>query len=274
MPNRFAAMVLALLVSPLVTIACMRPTMDERAVQWSSAIVEAKLLSAGPEIKLGEIQERRGALGTLGVATISYSYRLYTFSVTRALDGALKPGDKLPIIRLFSKADEPPLSSNNAPPQPNLDPCVQILDPKTVGKEFLVMARLLSEFKAVVPNGVTMPDIKGAMWVVHVEPKESLKPATLEELTTTISNVRDTERQIDPARVDRLLTQIQSAPSDDRAGPSIRALERLGPKILPTVQQAATKTSGPARTRLLQVVSDLMPPEPINMIEVVKVEPK
>jgi len=250
----------------------MRPAMDERAVQWSDAIVEAKLASVGPEIKLGEVQERRGALGALGTASITYYYRLYTFDVTRSLDGPVKGGEKLPVIRLFSKTEEPAVAGAAGPAAtPSTDPCSQLLVKENVGKEFVVLNRLLSNFKAVVPNGVTPPNVKNAMWIVHLAAKDSVNSTTMDQLTSTITGVRETEAHIDPARVERLIGQIEYAQNDERAGPSIRALEKLGTKVIPTAQQAAMKTNGAARTRLLQVVSDLTPTEPIVQVE--KIQP-
>ncbi len=259
---------LVLLLSALPAIACMRPAIDERAVQWSDAIVEAKLASIGPEVKLGEVQERRGALGALGNATVTYYYRQYTFDVTRSLDGSLKAGEKLQIVRLFSKTEEPAVSGAAAPvPTPSTDPCSTLLVKDNVGKPFVVLLREMSKFKAIVPAGVNPPNVKGAMWIVHIAAKDSVNPTAMDQFTSTITSVRDTEAHVDPARVERLIGQIEYAQNDERAGPSVRALEKLGTKVIPTVQQAAMKTNGQPRTRLLQVVSDLTPPEPIVQVE-------
>jgi len=264
---------LASLLTSLPASACMRSTMDERAVQWSDAIVEAKLASIGPEVKLGDVQERRGARGALGTATITYFYRLYTFDVTRALDGSLKSGEKLQVVRLFSKTEEPAVSGAiTPPPPPSADPCSQLLVQANVGKEFVVLAREMSKFKAVVPNGVSMPPVKGTMWIVHLAAKDSVNPTAMEQLTSTITSVRETESHIDNARVEHLIGQIEYAPNDERAGPSMRALEKMGMKVIPTVQQAAMKTNGAPRTRMLQVVNELTPPEPIVQVEALKTE--
>jgi len=268
-----SAAFLALSLSTLSALACMRPTMDERAVQWSDAIVEAKLASIGSEVKLGEVQERRGALGALGTANITYFYRLYTFDVTRTLDGSLKAGEKLQVVRLFSKTEEPAVSGAATPaPPPSTDSCSQLLIQQNVGKQFIVLARELSKFKAVVPNGVTPPNVKNATWIVYLASKDSINATAMEQLTSTITSVRETESHIDPARVERLIGQIEYAQNDERAGPSVRALEKLGTKVVPTVQQAAMKTNGQARSRLLQVVSDLTPTEPIVQVEAMKSE--
>jgi len=198
------------------------------------------------------------------VATVSYFSRTYSFEVVRSLDGPFKTGQKVPVVRLFSKTQEPPLGGGG---------CAQHLSPEGVGKEFLLMVRSLSEFKAVVPNGVKQPDVAGGMWVVHLEAKDSMRPEAMQQLTTTIEGVRAAEQQFDAARVDRLISQIQAAPTDAQAGPSVRALERMGTKVLPAVQAAAMKVNGAPRTRLLAMVNEMTPPEPVNAVEAVKGEP-
>ena len=240
--------------------ACMRPQLDERAVQWSSAIVEARLSSISADVRIGQIQERQGALGVLGVSTTSYFYRTYDFRVIRVLDGTMKKGDSFPVIRLFSQVEA------QGAQQPG--GCGQHLAPDSVGKEFLLLVRPLSESKIIVPNGITPPDVKGAMWVVHLEPMESVSPAILSGLETTIASVRAARDQATPQQVDHLIGQIAGAGTETRAGPSVRALERIGPSVIPAVQKAAAaQTDAQARDRLVQVVSDLTPPDPIGMIE-------
>src|SRR5579864_8825407 len=70
--------------------ACLRPQLDERAMQWSSEIVEARLVSIDPDVKLGDTQERRGPIGALGTATTSYFARVHRFDVTGSIQGTLK----------------------------------------------------------------------------------------------------------------------------------------------------------------------------------------
>jgi hypothetical protein len=238
--------------------------MDERAVQWSSDIVQAKLLSIDPEVKLaGEVREFRGPIGALGSAVTAYYYRLYQFEVTRTLDGSLKTGEKFPVIRLFSRTQEPPLS------------CAQHLTDAGVGKEFILLVRPFSQFKTIVPTGVVPPKVAGAMWIVHLEPSETSSPSALKELITTIEGARTAEQQATPQRIDHLISQVESAPTDAQAGPSIRALQRIGPKVLPSVDKALAGTRDATRQgRLQQVVHDVTPTEPILMIEAQKSEPE
>ena len=245
-----------LLLSLLTTApACMRPAMDERAVQWSSAIVQAKLVSIGPPVDLqGQTQERQGPRGTLGVSTTTYFYRLYQFEMIDSLEGPYKTGDSVPVLRLFSRSEN------------SLLPCEQHLTKDAVGKEFILMARPLAEFKYVVPQGVKRPDVKDAMSVVHLERVDDLKPDAMAKLKRTIRSVRAGEKQIAPETVQRLIKSIQKAPTDARAEPSIRALERMGPRVMADVQAAADKAHGEPQARLLQVISELTPPDPVNLL--------
>ena len=68
---------------------CLRATIDERAVQWASAIVEAKLAQAGDTVDLG--------------LTPAQSYRIYIFEVLDVLDGPAKSRDKIDVLRLIGQ---------------------------------------------------------------------------------------------------------------------------------------------------------------------------
>jgi len=235
--------------------ACTRPEMDERAVQWATAIVQARLLSIGPKVDLaGQTQERQGPRGTMGVATTTYSYRVYQFEVTDTLDGPYKKGDTVPVLRLFSRSEN------------SLLPCEQHLTKAAVTREFILLVRPMADFKYVVPDGVKRPDVKGAMSVVHLDQTDELKPDALPKLKGTLNSVRAAEKQITPETLQRLIKSVQKAPDDARAEPSIRALERLGPRVMPQVQAAADKARGDGQARLLRVVGDLTPPDPVNML--------
>jgi hypothetical protein len=230
--------------------ACLRPDIDERAVQWSTAIVEAKLVKAGEKTTLGQLQERQGARGALGIATTTYFYRQYDFEVTRPMDGPYKKGDHIPVLRLFMTIENPP------------GICSQHLTKAAVGKEFLLLLRPLSQFELVWPNVVKKPDVKGAMIVVHLQPEEagkSLPP----ELGTTIVETRADAKQATPKRIQAQIAALQSAPDDAKAAPAIEALSRMGPAILPDLQQAVSKSSGPAQTRIYQLMADLALPDPV-----------
>ena len=67
-------------------LACLRPTLDERAIQWSTVIAEARLES------IGDVVDARQA---------------YTFKLGDVLDGPLKPGNVVRVVRVFSDGASP-----------------------------------------------------------------------------------------------------------------------------------------------------------------------
>lgn len=231
--------------------ACLRPQIDERAVQWSTAIVQAKLVSIGPKTTLGQLQERQGARGALGVSTTSYFYRQYDFEVTRAIDGPLKQGDRVPVLRIFMTIENPPAI------------CSQHLTTATVGKSFLLLLRPMSQFDLIWPNTIKKPDVKGAMIVVHLEAEDGAKPPAADDLGTTIVEARADARRATPKRIEAQIAALESAADDAKARPAIEALSRMGPAALPQLQQALNKASGPAQARLLQIMAELTVPDPV-----------
>lgn len=230
--------------------ACLRPQIDERAVQWSTAILEARLVSVGQKTTLGQLQERQGALGALGVATTTYFYRQYDFEVTRSIDGPYKKGDHVPVLRMFMTVENPP------------GICSQHLTKAGIGKEFLLLLRPLSQFELIWPNTIKKPDVKGAMIVVHLEPEDAAKsPAS--DLGTTIVEARADEKQATPKRIQAQIAALEAAPDDAKAQPAVEALSRMGPAALPALQQAVNTVRGPAQFRLLQVMAELTVPDPV-----------
>lgn len=232
-------------VAVSVSKACMRLQMDDRAVQWSTAIVEAKLLSIEPPVRLqGEVHTFKPPYGVLATW---YYYRVYHMQVVRSLDGSLKKGDPVTIVRLFWNGQQ--------------IRCQQNLTLDSVGKEFLAMLMPISTFKLFVPEGITGLKVKDGMFIVHLELKESLAATVIPELERRIAAVRDAEAQIDPKQVDRLIARVKDTTDPDRAAPSLRALERMGPKILPQLEAGLKLMPADARqAELNNVIFHVSPP--------------
>jgi hypothetical protein len=241
----FAGAVLVFLAAS-ASNACMRLQMDDRAVQWSTAIVEAKLVSIDAPVRY--IGEHHVFKPDSGEIIMWYYYRAYHMQVTRSLDGPYKKGDSVTIVRLF-------WSDRGG------GACQQNLTNQSVGKEFLAMLMPVSGFKMFVPEGMTGMKVKDPMFIVHLELKETLSPTAIPELERRIASVRDAEKQIDPAQVDRLIGQIRNATNIERAGPAARALERMGPKILPKLEAGMKTMPVDARqSKLYEVITRISPP--------------
>lgn len=244
MPMRIWLGAAVLLLAASASNACMRLQMDDRAVQWSTAIVEAKLLSIEAPVKLqGEVRTFKPPYGVLATW---YYYRVYHMQVVRSLEGSLKKGDPVTIVRLFWNSQQVS--------------CQQNLTLDSVGKEFLAMLMPISTFKLFVPEGITGLKVKDGMFIVHLELKETLAATAIPELEQRIAAVRAAEAQIDPKQVDRLIARVKDTPNPDRAAPSLRALERMGPKILPQLQAGLKLMPPDQQAGLYNVIFQLSPP--------------
>src|SRR5258707_179425 len=95
------------LIASSAAFACLRATPDKRAIQWSDAIVHAKL-----------------------VAIIDPTKEIYNFNVTDSIDGPLKPGQELRVEHL-------------APPGAD-QACGGHLTTDDTGKNFLLLVRSTS----------------------------------------------------------------------------------------------------------------------------------
>ena len=62
--------------------------------------------------------------------------------------------------------------------------------------------------------------------------------------------------------VDTMLT-VESAADDDKAKPAMESLGRMGPKIIADLRKAADKTTGQGQFRLMQLLAELTPPDPV-----------
>ncbi|MBC8106845.1 MAG: hypothetical protein H7Z14_09675 [Anaerolineae bacterium] len=114
-PKSYKFAISAWILSVAATaLACLRPTLDERAIQWSTAIVDADLKSIGP-VEADPNDPKRAT-------------QTYFFAVNKSLDGALKDGDIFVVSRTFS---------DDAPPSR----CPVTLKDKLQGEKFILLLR-------------------------------------------------------------------------------------------------------------------------------------
>jgi len=243
-------------------LACLRPTIDERAVQWSTSIVIAKLNSIDAPVQLdGSVKERRGNLGILGTAETFYFSRVYHFTVTQVLDGTATVGEAVSVLRVTSRTEEPQLN------------CGQHLTPKSVNGSFLLLLRPFSTFTQALPNPITPPKDPSLQCIIHMEELASLKPDDLKAVQNTIESTHAAESQFNQKTADRLLAKIAYTANNLVASPSIRAFEKFGLKGLAALDTAMGREplGSPAYSRLQVVRSDLMPPT--SLISMIGSEP-
>lgn len=104
----------AIVAFPTIVRACLRATLDERAIQWSTAIVEAELKSIDPVVEEGDSNK--------------HATQLCFFAVKTSIGGPLKDGDIFTVTRAFSN-DAPPLR------------CAVTLKDKRQGEKFILLLR-------------------------------------------------------------------------------------------------------------------------------------
>jgi hypothetical protein len=252
---KFSSFVFALTLSVLSVpgFACLRPTMDERAVQWSTAIVKAKLLSISPKTTLGQITERQGPRGTLGQVKTVFTFRTYEFAVTESLDGPFKKGQKVPVVRIFAVTDAPLICSQN-------------LHQGSVGSEYLLLLRPVEAFELMMHPNIKRPE-KGSMIIVHLEPVEGLAKKAMADLGDKIVQARSGEADATPANVQRRIQTILKATDDAKAQPAMRALIQMGPKVVPAVEAAEKNANPQATQRFSDILQELIPPDPIQRVQ-------
>jgi hypothetical protein len=233
------------------TMACLRDTLDDRAVEWSKLIVVAKLDSIGSPVSLVSATTRPD--GDLKSNSIK-DFQLYDFEITALLDGAAKTGNHVPVIRFMA---EPDMQKNSI--------CGQVLTAHQIGKSFLLFLRPESDLRW--SNKANQPDLRTqqvhdlkAFVVVHLESIHDLGTEGLEDAKYTVSSTRQAEAQFnaDDAKV-QVQTLVEAA-DDTEEQEAEHAILEMGPKALPTLKNALTTAETVDKARIQKMIDGVSPP--------------
>jgi len=244
-----AVLMVSLILAPAV--ACLRDTLDDRAVEWSSEIVLANLLAVNSP-------QPMNAGSTSQPDTVENSsgkqYQTYDFQVTESYDGPAKVGDKITVIRFIIGPDSSKSSI-----------CGQTFTDRQVGKSFLLLLRPEADISWSDRAGESDPRTPQlhalkALLVVHLESAYDLGTDGLEDAKYTITSTRQAEAQFktDDAKL-QAQTMINAA-DDTEESQAEHALLEMGPKILPVMQDDLSQTDGQDRARILRVIRAVSPP--------------
>lgn len=221
--------------------ACLRDTLDDRAVQWSSEIVLAKLAAMGDAKPMDS-----------AAANSNIQYQTYDFEITERYDGPGKIGDKVRVIRFIDGADTQKSSI-----------CGQTFTSSQVGKSFLLLLRPEADLRwsdgGADPRTPEVHALK-AFVVVHLESAHDLGSDGLEDAKYTISSARAAEAQF-KAEDARLQAQTMiSAADDTEESQAEHALMEMGFKVAPILQEAMSQADGSSRARLQRILRAVSPP--------------
>jgi hypothetical protein len=249
------AAILATLVWAHCASACLRTIPDERAVQWSSAIVEAKLVAVGERVELAKFEvaaERRGA----PKSTQTYWYRLYTFEVNESLDGTVKKGQKISVARFFGLIESP------------LTVCSQQITRANIGKSFVLLLR--PEADTPLNTGQLLQTRKDprtpklhqakAYVTVFVSAKDDFTADQKSDLKKTIAATRKAESAGTPAKLKQTVDQLMAANDESKVTQSRDALIAMGPKVATPLKLVMEKQDEVGKARLEKVLAELLPP--------------
>lgn len=262
-----------------IASACERDQVDERAIQWSTQILEARLVEVSERVQMRALAVKPPPGGKEDVSAV-YWDRVYSFEVEKVLESSgnsVKPKHRIEVVRFFGKVDDPnvalaPASAPATAPAHPADPCVQHLTRGSLGKSFVLLLRPEQDIKMHKPPVWADPkntdprdaEVHGlkAYAVIHLIPKEKATDAEMTKLRRTIAETRAAERKVPDAEVKKHVEAIRAATDDAGAEPAIAALTKVGFKAVGAIKSARDKkdTSPPAKERLAKLAIDLSPP--------------
>ena len=231
-----------------ISIACLRDTLDDRAVEWSKLIVVARLSSIGNPVSLT-------AADTNLKSNALKSYQLYDFEAQTVLDGHAKAGDHLQIIQFLA---DPHAQANVI--------CEQPLTSKQLGKLFLLFLRPESDLRW--SNRADQPDLRTqqvhdlkAFVVVHIESMRDLGDEGFDDAKYTITSTRQAEAQFNPDDAKVQVQTLLNAADDTEQAEAEHAIQEMGPKALPALNHAfADAQDNEDRARLNKMIDAVSPP--------------
>jgi hypothetical protein len=229
--------------------ACLRDALDDRAVQWSTLIVMAKLTAVGsPQPMIASSTQPSADLGP------GIGYQTYEFEITSAIDGAGKAGDQIHVIRFIA-----------GPGAENSSICGQAFTDKQVGMSFLLMLRPEADLRwsdrADQPDPRT-PQIHAmkAFVVVHLELASDLGADGLQDAKYTVTSTRAAEAQFNADDAKLQAQTIINAADDTEEVQAEHALLEMGPKAIPVLTDAMSQAGPDGKARLQRVIRALAPP--------------
>jgi hypothetical protein len=235
--TKLVALLLAFAALP--AFGCLRDSLDDRAVQWSSLIVMAKLSAIHDPQALSD----------------PYQYQLYDFQITSTLDGSAKAGDTVHVVRFISGANSQKSSI-----------CGQAFTDKQIGKEFLLLLcpeadlRWSESDSNPDPRTSQLHDLK-AFVVVHLDLAYDLGSEGLDDAKYEISNVRAAEAQFKPDDAKLQVQTMINAADDTEESQAEQAIQDMGPKAIPTLRDAlASADDDAAKARVNKMIRALSPP--------------
>lgn len=215
--------------------ACMRGQLDDRAIQWASLIVEAKLTKIDNAHPLPTTQP--------GPAVKQV---VYHFQVQSMFDGIGGVGDEIKVVRFVGQASESPTS------------CAVSLNKSSVGKSMILTLRKADE--VTLPKNASVETAKGTFVLVHIADAKDYDANDRADLKRQIAEVRKSESAVDDKQIAQQVHAAAFAEDDTEANEAEDAIKQIGTKAIPELQKVMPDAPPAGKTRLKALLDDLTPP--------------
>jgi hypothetical protein len=245
---------------PSVSRAALRESLDQRAVQWSTLIVRARLTDIGSLLPLPATVP--GSAGPGSKTDAAFAFRIYHFEITEVLDGVTQKSQPIAVARVFSST----AGTETGSP-------VHFSD--SIGKSFILLLHPISDLAIGSPKdkpkspaparAIVDPRLAGlgdrTLAIVYAIANEEVTPDSLADLTHLIKDVRANEAKFSYSNATLQARTLAQASDQTEAEQAAHALGELGFKALPIIISAYNAANEVGRARLEPVIHDMeLPP--------------
>jgi hypothetical protein len=244
---------LAVLISAMIVSAeCPCTTVNNLAVQWSSLIVQAKLLAIGAPI---DMHASPSTMPGAADASSAFQYQLDDFQITQVLDGKAKSGDRLEIVRFMQAGS----SAETL--------CGEELTAAQAGKSYVLLLRPNGDLDWSRMPGQSDPrpaDLKkgNPYSVMNIDSSDDLGADGIASIKDTITDARRADAGFtqDDARTQAHI--LATASDETESGDARESLMDMGPKAIPSIRAelSASGNQDVQRTALEATLRALSPP--------------
>jgi len=210
--------------------ACLRPEIDERAIQWSTQIVKANLVSSKP---LGGEKD-----ATLNVTTS-------TWKITKVYEGTLKADAEFTLLTFTP----PNLDAT-------VDPCSVLPQP---GKSLLLLLRPVKDCDFAIRKDVPALAADAYVMVQRLAEEDATDEA-VKDLQQKIADTRKAEAGFNDKDAHFQAETLANAMDDTEADHADSALLEMGPRAVPAMKDVMEKTTANGKSRLKRIIDELSPP--------------
>jgi hypothetical protein len=205
---------------------------DPRAVQWSTAAVEARLISHGSIQMLTADGSIRACVDELRVEDV--------------FDGNISPNDTIHLLIL----------QGNGAVQPTTRPAL-------IGTEFVLLLMPLSTARLELPDGSQLSAPRDTMVAVYQIASKDLPPDHRQDLLRVIHDTRAADAAVTSQVIHDQVAAFAEPHDDVEQEQAEKSVYDIGPRALPELNRrlsAAPSLPTLAADRLRRAIKDLSPP--------------